>query len=101
MRAKLLGWLVDVQIDFDFSQESLYIAINIVDAFLYSERVDRQHLQLLGAAAMLVATKYEEMHPPSAAQVRAWRREFGSGCSTTPTTRRVAFKLSSIASFPR
>jgi hypothetical protein len=41
--------------------ESLYLASYIVDRYLSGENVPKKGLQLVGASAMLVASKYEEI----------------------------------------
>jgi Cyclin, N-terminal domain/Cyclin, C-terminal domain len=44
-------------------QESLHLAFDIVDQYLSKARVLPCRLQLLGAAALLIASKYEETCP--------------------------------------
>ena len=44
--------------------ESLFLTINIIDRFASKNQVSRNEVQLLGVAAMLIATKYEEIYPP-------------------------------------
>ncbi|GLT77963.1 hypothetical protein SLA2020_495160 [Shorea laevis] len=65
MRAILVDWLVDVHKKFDLSLETLYLTINIIDRFLAIKKVPRVELQLVGISAMLMASKYEEIWPPS------------------------------------
>lgn len=66
MRAVLVDWLVEVHQQFSLLQETLYLTIAIIDRFLESKAVDinRKHLQLVGVAAMFIASKYEEMYAP-------------------------------------
>lgn len=44
--------------------ETLYLTINVIDRFLNLKQVRRSKLQLLGVAALLAASKYEEIYPP-------------------------------------
>jgi Cyclin, N-terminal domain/Cyclin, C-terminal domain len=44
-------------------QESLHLAIDIVDRYLSIRKVRSHRLQLLGAAALLIASKYEQIYP--------------------------------------
>ncbi|KAF7819149.1 stomatal closure-related actin-binding protein 3-like [Senna tora] len=65
MRAILVDWLIDVNSKFDLSLETLYLTINIIDRFLAVKAVPRRELQLVGMSAMLLASKYEEIWPPT------------------------------------
>ncbi|XP_009270816.1 PREDICTED: G2/mitotic-specific cyclin-B1 [Aptenodytes forsteri] len=64
MRAILIDWLVQVQIKFRLQQETLYMAVAIIDRFLQDNAVSKKTLQLVGVTAMFIASKYEEMFPP-------------------------------------
>ncbi|XP_015607606.1 G2/mitotic-specific cyclin-B [Cephus cinctus] len=65
MRGVLIDWLVDVHQQFHLMQETLYLTVAIIDRFLQSYRsIDRKRLQLVGVAAMFIASKYEEMYSP-------------------------------------
>ncbi|NXN66681.1 CCNB1 protein, partial [Himantopus himantopus] len=64
MRAILIDWLVQVQIKFRFTQETLYMTVGIIDRFLQDNAVSKKTLQLVGITAMFIASKYEECVPP-------------------------------------
>jgi hypothetical protein len=66
MRAVLIDWLVGVHLQFHLLQETLYTTVAILDRFLQTEvqNIPRNKLQLVGVAAMLVASKYEEIYAP-------------------------------------
>lgn len=64
MRAILIDWLVDVHLKFALRDETLYLAINILDRYLEKKEVSKSKLQLVGTTAMLIASKYEEIRPP-------------------------------------
>lgn len=59
MRAILADWLVEVQEKFALNHETLYIAVKLVDQHLHRHRVTKETLQLVGAAAMFIACKFE------------------------------------------
>eukprot|EP01112_Ceratiomyxa_fruticulosa_P021862 TRINITY_DN784_c0_g1_i1.p1 TRINITY_DN784_c0_g1~~TRINITY_DN784_c0_g1_i1.p1 ORF type:complete len:477 (-),score=76.68 TRINITY_DN784_c0_g1_i1:346-1776(-) len=65
MRMILVDWLVEVTDEYKLSTETLYLAVNYVDRFLSRRSIARGGLQLLGVACMLIASKYEEIYPPS------------------------------------
>lgn len=69
MRAVVVDWLVEVQLQFTLMNESLYAAISFMDRYMAVEgkRVSRQKLQLVGAASLFLASKIEEIMPPMAA----------------------------------
>ncbi|XP_073918720.1 G2/mitotic-specific cyclin-B3 isoform X2 [Castor canadensis] len=65
MRAILVDWLVEVQITFGMSHETLYLAVKLVDHYLMKALCNKDKLQLLGSTAFLIAAKFEEPCPPS------------------------------------
>jgi cyclin B len=64
MRAILIDWLVDVHFKFKLNDETLYLAVNIIDRYLERTPITRVRLQLVGVSAMLIASKYEDIYPP-------------------------------------
>ncbi|KAK4572686.1 hypothetical protein RGQ29_030923 [Quercus rubra] len=62
MRAKLVDWLVEVAEHFGLVPETLYLTVNYIDRYLSGNLMNRQRLQLLGVACMMIASKYEEIH---------------------------------------
>ncbi|XP_053312333.1 cyclin-A1 [Spea bombifrons] len=64
MRTILVDWLVEVAEEYKLRNETLYLAINYLDRFLSCMSVLRGKLQLVGTAAILLASKYEEIYPP-------------------------------------
>jgi hypothetical protein len=65
MRAVLVDWLIQVHLKFHLLQETLYLGIQIIDAYLNLHNVPKMQLQLVGVSAMFVACKYEEMYVPA------------------------------------
>ena len=45
-------------------QETLFLAVNIIDRFLSKRQVAKDKLQLVGATCLLIASKMEDMWPP-------------------------------------
>lgn len=64
MRNILVDWLVEVAEEYKLHRESLFLAVNYIDRFLSQMSVLRGKLQLVGAASMFLAAKYEEIYPP-------------------------------------
>jgi len=65
-RAVLVDWLVQVNSQFKLLQETLYLTVAVLDRYLQASacKIEKKNLQLVGVAAMLVASKYEEMYAP-------------------------------------
>lgn len=66
MRYILVDWLVEVCDEYKLSRDTLHLAVNYIDRFLSRMMVARARLQLVGTAAMFLASKYEEIYPPEA-----------------------------------
>jgi len=64
MRSILVDWLVEVGEEYKLNTETLYLAVSYIDRFLSFMSVQRAKLQLVGTAAMFIASKYEEIYPP-------------------------------------
>ncbi|KAM3935791.1 cyclin-A1 [Leptodactylus fuscus] len=64
MRTILVDWLSEVREEYKLRSETLFLAINYLDRFLSCMSVLRGKLQLVGTAAILLASKYEEIYPP-------------------------------------
>ncbi|KAJ3396548.1 G2/mitotic-specific cyclin [Lobulomyces angularis] len=67
MRTILIDWLVDVHSKFRLLPETLFLAVNLIDRFLSLRVVSCAKLQLVGIAAMFIASKYEEVSHPTIA----------------------------------
>lgn len=64
-RAILINWLVEVSDEYNLQTETLFICTNIIDRFLSKMSLPTSNFQLLGVAAMFIASKYEEIYPPN------------------------------------
>jgi len=62
MRMVLIDWMVEVQLKFRMTAETLYLAVNIVDKYLQRKAITREKLQLLGVTALHIASKFEEIY---------------------------------------
>ncbi|CAG8488146.1 838_t:CDS:1, partial [Ambispora gerdemannii] len=64
MRKRVIRWIIEVHIYFsegnELSDESLYLAVNILDQYLSVARVDNKHLQLVAITSLWIAIKYLE-----------------------------------------
>lgn len=65
MRKILVDWLIDVVSEFNNHPETFYLAVDIIDRFLYQREIPRTKLQLVGITAVLIAAKHEEIWPPT------------------------------------
>lgn len=69
MRGILVDWLVQVHARFHLLPETLFLTINFIDRFLTAKAVSLQKLQLVGATALFLASKYEEIQCPSVSEI--------------------------------
>ncbi|MCJ1481573.1 hypothetical protein MMC06_001732 [Schaereria dolodes] len=69
MRSVLMDWLVQVHHRFGLLPETLYLCVNYIDRFLSCKIVSLGKLQLVGATAIFVAAKYEEIQCPSVQEI--------------------------------
>lgn len=65
MRAILVDWLVEVHMKYRLRPETLGLTVNLVDRYLSCAVVTRKRLQLVGVTAIFVASKFEEIDPPT------------------------------------
>ena len=64
MRAILIDWIIEVHFQFNLRQETLYMAISIIDTYLSFHFISRKELQLLGIACLLISCKSQEIYYP-------------------------------------
>lgn len=65
MREILINWLIEVAHKFQLRTETLCLTVSIIDRLLERRpQTSRYRLQLIGCTAMLLASKFEEIHPP-------------------------------------
>lgn len=69
MRSILIDWLVQVHARFNLLPETLFLTVNCIDRFLSVKVVSFSKLQLVGATAIFVAAKYEEINCPSVQEI--------------------------------
>ena len=64
MRGILVDWIIEVHLRFKLMPETLFLTINLIDRYLEKKQIMRTRLQLVAVAALLIASKYEEIHVP-------------------------------------
>ena len=62
MRSILIDWLIDVHNKFQFKEETIYIAIYIIDNYLSKRIIKRHKFQLLGITSLVIASKVNEIY---------------------------------------
>ncbi|KAM0687940.1 G2/mitotic-specific cyclin, partial [Conglomerata obtusa] len=63
-RMQLVDWLINVHAKLAFVDETLFLAINIVDRVLSARNMGNDKMALLGVSSLFLAAKYEEVVPP-------------------------------------
>ncbi|KAJ3569754.1 hypothetical protein NPX13_g5974 [Xylaria arbuscula] len=69
MRSVLMDWVVQVHARFGLLPETLFLTVNCIDRFLSNKIVSLAKLQLVGATAIFIAAKYEEINCPSVQEI--------------------------------
>lgn len=69
MRGVLIDWVVQVHQRFNLLPETLFLTVNYIDRFLSRRRVSLLRFQLVGAVALFIAAKYEEINCPTVQEV--------------------------------
>ena len=69
MRSVLMDWVVQVHQRFNLLPETLFLTANYIDRFLSCKIVSLGKLQLVGATAIFVAAKYEEVQCPTIGEI--------------------------------
>ncbi|CUM63030.1 uncharacterized protein PRCAT00000592001 [Priceomyces carsonii] len=69
MRGVLIDWVVQVHTRFNLLPETLFLTVNYIDRFLSKRKVSLSRFQLVGAVALFIAAKYEEINCPTVQEV--------------------------------
>ena len=69
MRRVLIDWIIQVHSRFHLLPETLFLTVNIIDRFLTVRNVPVDKLQLVGATALFIASKYEEITCPAVEEI--------------------------------
>ncbi|CCC67960.1 hypothetical protein NCAS_0A14020 [Naumovozyma castellii] len=64
-RSTVIEWIVEVHLRFRLLPETLYLTVNIIDRFLSNQEIALNKFQLIAAAALFIASKYEEINCPT------------------------------------
>jgi len=63
-RTIMVDWMAEVVVKFGLLSETFLLSVSVVDRFLQLKAVARSRFQLVGIAAMLIASKFEEIYTP-------------------------------------
>jgi hypothetical protein len=69
MRSVLIDWVIQVHDRLILLPETLFLTINCIDRFLSAKVISVGKLQLVGAVALLIAAKYEEISAPQIKEI--------------------------------
>lgn len=65
VREVVVDWMMEVANEFNTTLQTIALAINIFDRCLFQLNIPREKLQLVGAVALLIACKAEEVDSPA------------------------------------
>jgi cyclin B len=64
MREVLVDWLIEVHNRYKMRDETIFLAVRLIDKYLSLKPIEYDRFQLLGTASLMIAAKYEEIYPP-------------------------------------
>jgi hypothetical protein len=100
VRHILVDWIVDVTARYRFCDETLHLAIALFDRYLAVKPVARGDVQLVGIAALFLATKYEEIYPPDVHDLVAMAAHTYTKEDILHTERQIFMKLAFRVTIP-
>jgi len=65
MKQILIDWLIDVHQSFQLKEETLHLAILYLEEYQLLQPIRKEDYQLVGVTCLWIASKYEEIYPPS------------------------------------
>lgn len=68
MRLIVIDWLFEVEQEYNLDDRTMFLAVSYLDRFLSQVHLRRDQLQLVGTTCLYLASKFQEIDPPSAAQ---------------------------------
>jgi hypothetical protein len=69
-RTNIIGWIIKLASDLDYTMETIHLAVFIIDAFLHSQTLKPIGWPLLGFSAFQLAAKMEEVKPKNISKVQ-------------------------------
>jgi len=64
IRETLVDWMTSTSERLNLRRETLFMAVNLLDRYLDTEKLTKSKLQLAGVTALVLSAKYEEIYPP-------------------------------------
>lgn len=64
MREVLIDWLIEVHNRYRMRDETIFLAVRLIDKYLSLKSIEYNRFQLLGTSSLMIAAKYEEIYPP-------------------------------------
>ena len=65
IRTKMVDWMIEVLSIFDNNEETFFLAVNIMDLFLWKTPTiyRSENVHLIGIASMFISSKFQEIYP--------------------------------------
>ncbi|KRY10375.1 G2/mitotic-specific cyclin-B2, partial [Trichinella patagoniensis] len=61
MRCILVDWMFQVAERYEVTSDAMFMSVSLLDMYLQKKEIHRDNLQLVGCAALLSATKFEDL----------------------------------------
>lgn len=71
MRSTLIDWIIEVGEEFKMHSDTIFLTVQFIDRYLSSVEISlpKSQFQLLGVAALFIASKFEELSAPTVADL--------------------------------
>ena len=92
-RVALFDWLFGLFAQYRMKPRTIFLAANLFDRFLASNQIDRSELRLLGITCLFVATKYEDVYPPSLTKLSQHLKDAFSANDMLQMEARIIFSI--------
>lgn len=63
-RRSLINWLINLHNNLELEEETLYLAMNMLDRLISANKVTSNQFLLYGFTCLITASKYHEIYPP-------------------------------------
>ena len=71
IRGIILQWIVKNSNRWLLNDDTIFMAMNLMDRFISTFKVESKYIILIETASFFIATKYEDIYPPSVAEFSA------------------------------
>ena len=65
MRNILINWIIEVQDKFNYTEQTLFLTISLIDRYSLFKIILRSEYQLIGIECLFITSKHKEIELPN------------------------------------